>query len=588
MSRILLSFTLILFAALAAAQDVEVKIKAPNKVKAGEPFRISVSVNAQNARLSDPQLNDFQCYGRSTSSSMQMINGDITVERAFIYTLVAEKEGTFTINPVTAEVGGKSYKSNSVTITVEKGESNVAQNSQQQMYEPQNNSDAPAPTNSGDLFVDVVTNKSDVYVGEQIILSSYLYSRYDIRDFEDAKFPKFSGFWAKDISNPKNITFDRKRVNNQVYLYAPWQKKALFPQKAGTLEIDPYTINCIVRDSWGFRTARLVATSKVKQIKVKPLPEGKPANFGGAVGNFTISMSSDKKEVKLDEPLTVKVTVNGGGNFQLFEAPKVQFPSAFEQFEPKSSENINAGANGITGSKTFSTVVIARQPGEYTIPPVEFSYFDPSSKSYKTVSTKELVLTISGERDSNSVAYSTVPKSDIVDLGSDIRFIKQDGVKLKNGKSQFFNSFEFWIIISLLILAFAAVIVLRMQQIKNNANVIGMKNRRAGKTSRKRLKQAANFMNLNKKDDFYVEILNALWGYLSDKLAIPVAKLSRDNVSEKLTEKGIEQPVIQKFMDVLDTCEFEHYAPESMSHPLDEVYTMAAEAIETMESSIKA
>ncbi|MCQ2252886.1 MAG: BatD family protein, partial [Bacteroidales bacterium] len=399
MYKIFVSFALLLISsAFAMAQDVEVKMSAPGKVTAGQPFRIEVSVNSQKANINDPKLDDFQVYGRSQSTSMSIINGDMSVQKSFIYTAIANKPGTYTIKPASATQGGKTYESNSVTITVvdggnagqtagqPQGGNNAIGNNQQQ----QTADDEITPSDSGDLFVDVISNKNDVYVGEQVILTSSLYSRYDIAGFEDAKFPNFNGFWAKDIKNPKNITFDRKRINNKVYLYSLWQKKALFPQKAGKLEIEPYTVNCVVTDGFGFRQARAVAKSKVKTINVKPLPDNKPEGFGGAVGNFKIQLSADKEQVKLDEPLTVKVTISGTGNFQLFESPKVQFNSAFEQFEPKSTENINATDAGINGSKTFSTVVIARQPGEYTIPAVKFSYFDPSAKAYKTIESKEI------------------------------------------------------------------------------------------------------------------------------------------------------------------------------------------------------
>ena len=231
-------------------------------------------------------------------------------------------------------------------------------------------------------------------------------------------------------------------------------------------------------------------------------------------------------------------------------------------------------------------MVIARQNGEFEIPGVNFSFFDPASKSYKTVSTKPLNITVKGERDSTSAAVSTVMKSDVENLGSDIKFIKTN-FSLGNSNKKFFNSFEFWLIIILLFALFAAVILWRLQQIKNNADVIGTKNRRAGKTSRKRLKKAAEFLKQNKKDEFYVEILSALWGYLSDKLAIPASDLSRENVSEKFAEKGINEEVSNQVIEVLDTCEFEHYAPETMSKPMDEVYAMAAQAIETLEVTIK-
>ena len=585
MKKILLSLLFLTAVLSLKAQDFEITLNAPTQVQAGSPFRLEVSVNAQNADLPQPDLKNFQVLGRSTSSSMSFVNGDMSVKRSIIYTLIAEKTGTFTIPAVTVSYKGKNYNSNSLTINV--SGSDVQQQGGGQGSQQNAEADSPAPQNaSGNLFVDINCSKKEVFVGEQVIISASVYSRYNISGVEDVKTPGFKGFWVQDIFNPKNISFDRKYIGNKEYLYTLWQKKALFAQKTGTLEIEPYDITFIVSDGWGFNRTKMSAKSKTVKVNVKPLPAGKPDGFGGAVGNFTVSISTDKTELNLDEPMTVKVTVQGSGNFKLFETPKVEFPSAFEKFEPKSQENISANNNGISGTKTFSYMVIARQNGEFEIPGVNFSFFDPASKSYKTVSTKPLNITVKGERDSSMASVSTVMKADVENLGSDIKFIKTN-FKLKNSNKKFFNSFEFWLIIILLFALFAAVILWRLQQIKNNADVIGTKNRRAGKTSRKRLKKAAEFLKQNQKDAFYVEILSALWGYLSDKLAIPASDLSRENVSEKFAAKGINEEVSNQVIEVLDTCEFEHYAPETMSRPMDEVYAMAAQAIETLEVTIK-
>lgn len=573
-------------AATSVAQKVEITLTAPSTVNAGQPFRVEVSSNNQDVRLGSPTFEGMQVMGKMQSSNMSFINGVSSVSVSYIYTVMADKPGKYTIPAVKGSLAGTIYNSNSVTIEVVddgSGSASAGNNN------GGNGNNGGTPSSNENVFIDLTVNKLEAYVGEQIIMTASLYSRYDIVGLDNPTFPNGNGFWSKVIQNPTNISFSRKTINNKAYLYSPLQKKVLFPQKSGNLTIDPYSIDCIVSDGFGFRQAKAVAKSKAKTIKVKPLPtDGKPDGFGGAVGSFSVTASTDKTDLKLDEPLTIKITVTGSGNFQLFEAPKIDLPSAFEQFEPKSTENINANEKGLSGNKVFSIVAIARQSGSFTIPPVKFHYFDPATKSYKTVTSKELILNVSGERDPNSVASTVISKTDIEDLGSDIRFIKQSGVKFTNGNSKFFNSFKFWMIFAFLIVIFGVVLIVRQQQIKNNANVIGMKNRRAGKTSRKRLKLANTYIQQNKKDEFYAEVLNALWGYLSDKLAIPRAELSRDNVQEKLTEKQIDPAVVQKFIDTLDTCEYEHYAPESAAHPLNEVYAMAAEAIEQMETSIKA
>lgn len=589
MYKVFLNLTLLLITISASmAQDVELTLKAPSNASVGRPFRVELSINTQGAQLEEPRFDsNFRVLARGENTSMSFINGVTSIKSSYVYTVVANKAGKFTIHGGKAVKDGKTYTSNSATIDVEEGD--VADQNNGQNGHQNNTGNIPNPSQSDNIFIDVTTNKSEVYVGEQVLLTSSLYSRYDIAEFSDVKFPNFAGFWSMDIHNPKNIRLERKVINGNMYLYTLWQKKALFPQKTGSLTIEPYSINCIIRDSYGFRQAIATANSKPKTITIKPLPtEGKPENFGGAVGKFTVSASTDKTDVKLDKPLTLSVKVSGAGNFQLFATPKFELPAAFEQFEPKTSENINTGENGISGSKTFSTVLIARQSGTFTIPAIKFPYFDPATKSYKIAESQPIEISISGERDTTQAMITTLAKTDIEDLGTDIRFIKKDGVKLYKGNSKFFNTTNFWLIFILLPIIFVVVIMLRLQQIKNNANIAGVRNRKAGRTSRKRLKLAASYIKQNKKDEFYVEVLNALWGYLSDKLAIPRAELSRDNVQDKFSEKEIDPDVTKKFIDTLDTCEFEHYAPESASHPLNEVYTMAAEAIEQMETSIKA
>lgn len=604
------------------AQDLTLKAEAPSQVYEGQAFRIEYSVNISGATINIPQMDGIQILGRSNSSNVSIINGNITSNYSLILTVSATKQGIINIPAATADAKGKKATSNTLTIKVlpddgkqhsQAGGSddfddifnqffgggrrpNYNNQNQNQNQNQQNagqggssqQDEVVTPESAaGDLFVDVNFNKKEVYVGEQVLLTATLFTRYDIVGFQDVKFPPFTGFWALDVKNPSNITFEHKTIGNKVYRYSLWQKKALFAQKTGEISIDPYEIQCVVGDSWGFSRSIKVAKSKVKKLKVKPLPAGKPANFGGAVGSFNVAVTADKNTVNLDEPLTIKVTVSGSGNFQLFQNPEFNIPSAFESYAPKSSDNISAGNNGVTGSKTFSYVVIARQSGTFTIPEVEFAYFDPSSKTYKTARSKPFDITVSGQRDS-VLSVAPIISSEVEDLASDIRYIKTGEIDLSKNKGSFFNSAAFWTIFIILPVAFALLIILRIQQIKNNADIAAVKNRKAGKTSRKRLKQAAAYLKQNKKDEFYVEILSALWGYLSDKLGIPASELSRDNVQEKLADKNIEPSVIENFISLLDNCEFERYAPQSVAHSMDEIYQMAADSIEQMETGIKA
>ena len=587
MNRLIIAITLLTGIISAAyGQDVAVTANAPSTVKSGQAFRIEYTLNVQGAQLGQPDLSGLDYYGASTSQSVSIVNGSMTVKYSVYYTVAAPNAGTYKIPPVTAEYNGKTYKSKELVITAQ---DNPQQNQAQNQGGSQNQQQSQAEeqvSGSGNLFIDVNVNKKEVYVGQHIVLSAGFYSRYNIQEIADTKLPSYNGFWVKEISTPSRITLQQKLINGVPYSYGLLHKKVLIPQRAGELVIEPYSIDFITREGF-WDSYKRTGKSTAKTIKVKQLPSPKPDNFGGAVGSFNISMTADKEEVKLDDPLTIKVTLTGNGNIQLCEAPKVDIPSAFEAFPPKSAENIKTDDNGMSGTRTFSYVAIARQPGEITIPAVKFSYFDLASKSYKTVSTNELTIKITGERDSTAAAFTGgVIKSDVENLGSDIRFIKQ-GFELKSKKFGFFNSFEFWMIILVLALAFTAVILLRLQQIKNNANLAAVKNRKAGRTSRKRLKKAAEYMKQNKKDEFYEEVLNALWGYLGDKLEMPASELTRDNVVDKLGDKGVPMDTVEPFVNTLNDCEFERYAPSGLARPLQDMYTRAAEAIEQMENNIK-
>lgn len=587
MNRLIVAITLLTGIISAAyGQDVAVTANAPSTVKSGQAFRIEYTINVQGAQLGQPDLSGLDYYGASTSQSVSIVNGSMTVKYSVYYTVAAPNAGTYKIPPVTAEYNGKTYKSKELVITAQDNpQQNQAQNQggaqNQQQSQPEEQ-----VSGSGNLFIDVNVNKKEVYVGQHIVLSAGFYSRYNIQEIADTKLPSYNGFWVKEISTPSRITLQQKLINGVPYSYGLLHKKVLIPQRAGELVIEPYSIDFITREGF-WDSYKRTGKSTAKTIKVKQLPSPKPDNFGGAVGSFNISMTADKEEVKLDDPLTIKVTLTGNGNIQLCEAPKVDIPSAFEAFPPKSAENIKTDDNGMSGTRTFSYVAIARQPGEITIPAVKFSYFDLATKSYKTISTNELTIKITGERDSSATAFTGgVIKSDVENLGSDIRFIKQ-GFELKSKKFGFFNSFEFWMIILVLALAFSAVILLRLQQIKNNANLAAVKNRKAGRTSRKRLKKAAEYMKQNKKDEFYEEVLNALWGYLGDKLEMPASELTRDNVVDKLGDKGVSMDAVEPFVNTLNDCEFERYAPSGLARPLQDMYTRAAEAIEQMENNIK-
>lgn len=581
----ILIILLVFYSLVSYSQDIKLSVEARNVVTIGESFQLKYTLNAQGAKFYKPDLGNFRYLGmtrmQGSGGHVVIVNGKVVqsggAEQSWIFQLQATKPGKYTIKPAVAEHNGKKYKSATVTIeVVDDGSYSNKENKEENIK----------PKTTQDIFVDVRFNKSEVYQGEQILLSAYLYSRYNIVGFEDAKFPSFEGFWTQDIKNPSNIQFERTVLNNKYYLYSLWQKTALFPQRAGELKIDKYEIDCLI-GSWGFPEGREKARSSVKKIKVKPLPAGKPISFGGAVGVFSIKSSIDKTIVKLDEPVTFKVTIAGAGNFMLFDAPKLNQPAAFEAFDPKIKEKINKGTNGISGSKTYDYVLIARAPGEYILPPIEFSYFDTKTKSYKTIKSNEIKIEVTGERDSTQEYNLTTIKSDVENLGRDIQFIYQDDFVLTKANDHFFGSLGFYLAYIFALVIFFIIIVLKRHQIKENSDIVRVKNKKASKISRKRLKKAKKYLEQSYKDSFYEEILNALWGYLSDKLSIPLAELNRESAGSLLQSLNVEKAIIDDITQLLDECEFARYAPAVANTQMDTIYKKAAKIIDLIEQKLK-
>lgn len=592
----------------------QVKINAPKEVQPNESFQVEVVVS-NNASLKEVSFGNLNVHGQSTSSMVSIINGKMTSSESYTFTLSANSEGEYPIGPFTASLEGKNYTSNKVVVKITKdapsqrrntqqyqdpfdwlfgnnSASQRRQQQQQQQAQTQERNPEPAvetPKNpNGDLFIETSTDKKEYYVGQQIILTATMYSRMNIGGFNKVEFPTFKGCWSTDIYNPSNISFKQKNISGYEYLYAVLQKKALFANKVGNITIDPYEIGCVITDSWGFPKGNRVAKSKSFQVKIKPLPEGKPEDFSGAVGQFSISASVDKSEIKLDEPFTLSVSVNGKGNLQLFNAPNIDLGSNFEKYDPKVVDKFSAKNDGLQGSKIFNYVVIPRQNGEFTLPEIVFNYFDPDSKSYKSCKTQSISLKVLGQRDSTQTAYiqSVVP-TEIDDLNSDIKYIKTKNFKLSKSKDYFFNSIWFWMLFIALIFGFFVFVFLHKQQIKNNQNIALVKQNKAGKVSKKRLKKASQFIKENKEQEFYVESLRVLWGYIGDKLSISAEKLTRENIGEKLSEKQIDESVKEQFISILDSLEFERYAPQSNKLPLLDVYNKVAQAIENIEQQFK-
>jgi len=594
---------------MTMADNVRFIMEGPEAVAAGDQFRLGFTLNERGTDLQLPDLSNFDVLmGPSTSqsSSIQIINGKTTQTSSFSYIFIlrAKKEGKFTIRPASIKVDGKTYESNSLTIQIVKGQPQQAAGNQGQGSQQggQGEEEAPSGNISKDnLFVRVSVDKTNVSKGEQILSTVKLYISQNVplNGFDEVKLPTYEGFWTKDIEVPSQVNFTREVYNGKIYQVGILKKTILFPQQTGAIRINPFEITCLVRQrvrqQQGFfddffdnyRVVKAKVVSDPVAINVKDLPNP-PANFSGAVGNFSISSSLDKNALKSNEAVTLKLTVNGSGNLTLINAPKIELPQDFEAYEPKTSDNVIASDNGLSGSISFEYLFIPRFAGNFTIPAVQFVFFNPGTRQFETRNTEAFNIKVEkGSDDQNSSVVSSFSKEDVKMIGKDIRFIKQNKSELKPKGSSFYGTFEFYIIYILSLAGFAVFFVVNRKKIKENANVVLVRNKRANKVALKRLKEASGFLKTNKPEQFYEAVIKALWGYLSDKLTIPVADLNREKAAERLLSKGIDQETVTELMKIIDDCEFARYAPAAFSGTMNEIYDGAAKVMGIFEKQIK-
>ncbi|MCB2221184.1 MAG: BatD family protein [Bacteroidetes bacterium] len=595
-----------------AGQDVTFKASSKNVVRTGERFQLTYSINAEGQNFRGPDLKDFRVLsGPSTSQSsrIEIINGNVSqrVDYTFTYVIQAGEEGIFDIEPARITVDGKTIESNPIKIQVVKSSSQQqgAQQGGSQRGTPQGSQDDL----SNDVFLKAVVDKTTPYQGEQVIITYKLYFRINISNLIFDKEPSFKGFWVDDLlENPQKFTQYQETYNGQLYQVAEVRKFALFPQQNGKVEIQPAKLTCQAqvqnknsrsRDPFDsffndpffnrFKTIEVPLSSNGITMNIKPLPaSGKPADFSGAVGNFDFSSSIDRTSLKANEAINLKFTVSGTGNVELVDKINVKFPPDFEVYDPKISKNINDGQRGISGKKTFEYLLIPRTEGEFTIDPVNFVYFDLNKKQYVTLKTPEYNISVAkGDGSAANVTYSGVNRSDIQYIGSDIRHIKTTNPGLIVTGNYFFGSTLFYLLLLVPFALFILFTIIWKNELKKRSNMALMRNRKATSIARKRMKKAESFMKENNKDSFYVEVSQALWGYLSDKFSIPMANLSMDTVSETLQQKEVKEETIKQFMDTLNNCEFARFAPGESHGTMENIYNEAVNIITLMEKELK-
>lgn len=602
MKRLTTIFGLLLAAVVAMAQTLTGS--APSHVAVGEQFRLTYTVNTQN--VSDFRAgsipNELEVLigpNRSMQSSYQMINGHTSSSSSITYTYIvcASKNGTYTISPAHIVVDGKTISSNSLTIKVSGSAQSNSGSSRQHRNEEEEIRDAGSQISGSDLFIKVSANKKRVHEQEPILLTYKVYTLVGLTSLR-GDMPDLKSFYTQEVDLPQQKSFSVETLNGRTYKTTTWSQYVMFPQTTGKLEIPSITFEGIVvqqnrnidpfeaffNGGSGYVEVKKKIQAPGIEIQVDPLPE-RPANFSGGVGKFNVSAQLDKTETKANDPISMRIIVSGTGNLKLIKQPVVNLPKDFDKYEPKVTDKSKLTTNGIEGSMVYDLLIVPRHQGKYEIPPVEFTYFDTAENAYKTVKSESFTLDVA--KGSGAGAVNDFSGQDLQELNKDIRYIKTGSTNQHSLNDFFFGSSAYWISLCLLAVVFVSLFVIFRQRAIDNANVTKARGKKANKVATKRLKKASRLMADNKPGEFYDEVLRALWGYVGDKMNIPVEQLSHDNISMRLAERNVDETVISQFIGALDECEFERYAPGDPKGNMNKVYEKAMTAIEKIEGSMK-
>ncbi len=592
--RLTYTIVALLLPLLVLAQKITVQ--GPTQVAVGEQFQLRYVVNTtdvKNFRLGNLPDAFELLIGPSTSTqqSFSFVNGHTSQQSSVTYTyvLMARKNGTYVIPSAKAVVAGNNAVSSALKIAVV-GKSQSNGSGSQYQQQPRRVDRAGSNISGKDLFLRVTANKRKVYEQEPVLLTYKVYTQVELTALE-GKMPDLKGFHTQEIPLPQQKTFHIENVNGKPYNTVTWSQYVMFPQMTGKLTIPSLTFKGIVMQQnpnvdpfeaffnggSGYIEVKKDFTAPSVDIEVMPLP-AKPANFSGGVGQFSISSSVDKNKVKAGDPVNVRIVVSGVGNMKLLKQPELNVPKDFEKYDAKITDKTKLTAEGVTGSMIYDILVVPRNMGRYVIPATKFVYFDTESHQYKTLQTQAHEIEVEkGSGNGGSGTYSKYSDNDIHDI------MQGESLRQQADKTFFQTPVYLGTIVAMLV-AFIVLCIIFRKRAMNLNDVIAMKSKKANKVATKRLRKARGYMNQGKHDAFYDEVLRALWGYVSDKLAMPSEQLSRENISETLAQRGTPEEVINSFIAAIDECEYARYAPGDPKGNMQHTYQTATEAITNIDN----
>lgn len=591
---------------MMTAHATSFRVQAPTKVEVGGKFKVEyVLEGAEGTSPSFPQLEGANLlYGPSVSTSMSMtsINGKTTTNYSQVFTMLYEATtpGKHTLAPASIVADGKRFSTRAATIEIVPASGNghpsaLYPSQQPQPYQPSQPSNEPdfidpmkqsagSSVDANDFFVKVTMSKEVVYEQEAVVCLIKLFTRYNVSKFHCTQQPTFNGFLIEELPVNNNSP-QLETVNGKQYYTAVLKKCILYPQQSGKLTITSgnYDVQLVQFDVYRTPMGQISnpvpidiqVKSNSASVNIKPLPEPKPANFSGAVGDFTATSKVDPSSFKTYSPATYSITVSGTGNLKYIQNPVVVMPREFDVYDPQSKVNLSPDGDNMSGDVTFEYPFIPQHIGDFEIPDTYFVYFNTSTEQFDSIKVNGCKLKVEKGEGKPSEHYKL--------RNMDIKPINTDEITLSKSQNFFITKWWYWGIFALaMILTLAGLSVYRKIE-KTHANTSLMRTRRASKVAQRRLKKAQENLENHDSNGFYTETLTALWGYLSDKLTIPVSELSKDNIAVEMEQFGFQQQHIDDTLEMLETCEFAQYAPSLDEGDMPAVYDKCAQLIDQLE-----
>ncbi len=597
------------------AEKVTFEANSPLTVAVGEAFRVEFSLNASpdDGSFKAPSFEGFDVIAgpaESRGQSVQIVGGTMTksINYTITYVLLPQSAGNVTIGAAEIAVDGTTYRTQPLPIEIV----NEGDASQSQQRPSGGDSDSEADARNvqqqirkDDILLRAVVSQTSVYKNEPVHVAFKLYTRVPYVNIVPEAAPSFNGFWSQDLTDTKTARVSRETYNGKVYETRVLFEYLLYPQQVGTLTIDPVDITVVAQvvvqsrrnldPFFGsghevYNVPRKVQSQRTS-IEVRPLPEGAPSSFSGAVGSFRMETDLPTDRFAANSGATCTVKISGTGNLTFVQAPKLALPASFEQYNVKTTESINASASGISGYRQFEYPFIARAEGTYEIAPIEFTYFDLKRRQYVTLESRPMTFEITpdtkgGGGDAVVMQGRGMSKEEVKMLGEDIRFIRLGASQLREARMPFLFSGGYWIALCAILLLFAAAYVALRKRIRESQNVALMRGRRANKVAVQRFRAARSYMEAQDRYAFYEEMLRALWGYMSDKFNIPVANLTKENVREELAKRGVSAEETHRFTAIISQCDEAQYSPAA-SAQMSDIYSEGVDLISRIESVIK-